>query len=118
VAEELGVTAMSLYRHIGSKHELLLLMMDAASKPPSPSSIASDWREGLRAWALDLWSLYQTRPWLPQVPIYRPPSGPHQVTWLERGFAQLAATALDWNQKLTALTLLRGFVRHSALLQH
>src|SRR5690625_1931343 len=33
VAAELSVSAMSLYRHIGSKHELLQLMMDAASEP-------------------------------------------------------------------------------------
>ena len=118
VAEELNVTAMSLYRHIGSKHELLLLMMDAASKPPASVSPLTDWREGLRQWAHDLWALYQDRPWLPRVPIYRPPSGPHQVAWLERGFAQLASTRLAWNQQLTALTLLSGFVRHSALLQH
>lgn len=118
VAEELNVTAMSLYRHIGSKHELLLLMMDAGSEPPASGSPLSDWREGLRRWALDLWALYQNRPWLPRVPVYRPPSGPHQIAWLERGFAQLASTALDWNEKLTALTLLSGFVRHSALLQH
>lgn len=118
VAEELSVTAMSLYRHIGSKHELLQLMMDAASEPGAPASGGpSGWRDGLRRWAGDLWSLYRVRPWLPRVPIYRAPSGPHQVAWLERGFEQLASTKLDWNEKLTALTLLSGFVRQSALLQ-
>lgn len=123
VAEELNVTAMSLYRHVGSKHELLQLMMDAASEPPStdPPSTgtdASDWREGLRRWTHDLWSLYQDRPWLPRVPIHRAPSGPHQIAWLERGFSQLAHTDLDWSERLSALTLLSGFVRHSALLHH
>ena len=117
VAEELNVTAMSLYRHIGSKHELLQLMMDAASQPRIPESLAAGWREGLRLWARDLWSLYRGRPWLPRVPIYQAPSGPHQIAWLERGFAQLASTELDWNEKLMALTLLSGFVRQSALLQ-
>ncbi|HJG80155.1 MAG TPA: TetR/AcrR family transcriptional regulator [Brevibacterium senegalense] len=117
VAEELNVTAMSLYRHIGSKHELLQLMMDAASPPPASGPVAADWREGLRSWARDLWALYQERPWLPRVPIYRAPSGPNQIAWLERGLAQLASTALSANQKLSALTLLSGFVRQSALLQ-
>lgn len=118
VAEELGVTAMSLYRHVGSKHEMLQLMMDAASEPcpPTPSE-APGWRAGLRRWATDLWSLYRVRPWIPRVPIHRAPSGPHQIAWLERGFEQLAATSLGWNDKLAALTLLSGFVRQSALLQ-
>lgn len=116
VADELNVTAMSLYRHIGSKHELLQLMMDAASEPQTPEPNASGWRDGLRLWALDLWALYRGRSWLPRVPIYRAPSGPHQIAWLERGFAQLASTELDWKGKLSALTLLSGFVRQSALL--
>lgn len=117
VAKELDVTAMSLYRHIGSKHELLLLMMDAASEPVLASEVASRWRDGLQSWAHDLWLLYQYRPWLPRVPVYQPPSGPHQMAWLERGLAQLASTDLTPKDALAALTLLSGFVRHSALLQ-
>lgn len=117
VAKELSVTAMSLYRHIGSKHELLLLMVDAASEPAPAGKVASGWREGLRSWARDLWKLYQKRPWLPRVPVYRAPSGPRQIAWLERGFAQLASTDLTGKEMLAALTLLSGFVRHSALLQ-
>ena len=118
VALELNVTAMSLYRHIGSKHELLQLMMDAASHIPAADTNASDWRTGLRLWALDLWGLYQDRPWLPRVPIYRAPSGPNQIAWLERGLAQLSQTSLGSKDKLSALTLLSGFVRQSALLHH
>ena len=117
VAVELHVTAMSLYRHIGSKHELLQLMIDAASQPPAPGPVAADWREGLRSWAHDLWTLYQERPWIPRVPIYRAPSGPNQIAWLERGLAQLASTELTAKEKLSALTLLSGFVRQAALLQ-
>lgn len=119
VAEELNVTAMSLYRHVGSKHELLQLMMDAASerRTPAPAAATAGWRDGLRQWAVDLWSLYRDRPWLPRVPIHRAPSGPHQIAWLERGFEHLASTGLGWDEKLSALTLLSGFVRQSALLQ-
>ena len=117
VAEELGVTPMSLYRYIGSKFELLQLMLDAAGVPQGPVTVSSGWREGLRLWALDLWSLYQDRPWLPRVPIYRAPSGPNQIAWLERGFAELADSGLGWEEQLGILTLLSGYVRQSALLR-
>ncbi|WP_017589437.1 TetR/AcrR family transcriptional regulator [Nocardiopsis ganjiahuensis] len=116
VAKELDVTPMSLYRYVGSKQELLQLMLDAASPPRTPAAEPSGWREGMRLWASDLWELYTDRPWIPRVPIYRSPSGPNQIAWLERGFAQLADTGLDWGDKLMVLTLLTGFVRHSALL--
>lgn len=116
VAEELGVTPMSLYRYVGSKHELLQLMLDAASEPHAASEGSVGWREGMRLWAVDFWELTLRRPWIPRVPIYRSPSGPNQIAWLERGFEQLGGTGLDWGDQLRALTLLSGYVRHSALL--
>ncbi|APU18068.1 TetR/AcrR family transcriptional regulator [Actinoalloteichus sp. GBA129-24] len=116
VAEELGVTAMSLYRYVGSKQELLQLMMDAASKPGVASAGGAAWREGLRSWAVDLWELYRGRPWVPRVPVYSTPSGPNQIAWLERGLAQLESSRLCWGERLAALTLLNGFARHSVLL--
>ena len=116
VANKLGVTPMSLYRHVGSKQELLLLMLDAASSPRGANDAASGWRDGLRLWAVDLWELYLERPWLPRVPVYRPPAGPNQMAWMERGLAQLSTTPLAWGLRLSVVTLLSGYVRHSALL--
>lgn len=116
VAKKLGVTPMSLYRHVGSKQELLLLMLDAASSPREAHEAASGWRDGLRLWAVDLWELYLERPWLPRVPVHRPPAGPHQMAWMERGLAQLSTTPLAWDLRLSVVTLLSGYVRHSALL--
>src|SRR5690625_1584139 len=83
ISEKLGVTAMSLYRHIGSKEDLLQLMMDAASEPPTTSAPAG-WRPGLRHWALEFWELYRRRPWIAHIPLHRAPSGPNQIAWVER----------------------------------
>ena len=113
VSEQLGVTAMSLYRHVGSKDDLLQLMLDAASDPPAGPAETTGWREGLWRWALDLWELYRRRPWLPRVPLHRTPSGPNQIAWLERGLEALADTRLGWDEKARAVTLLSGYVRHS-----
>lgn len=115
IAKRLGVTPMSLYRHVDSKQELLLRMLDAASRPSETWGV-SGWRDGLRRWALDLWELSLERPWIPRVLVYRPPAGPNQTAWMERGLAQLSSTALSWNAKLSAVTLLSGYARHSALL--
>lgn len=115
VAGELEVTAMSLYRHVGSKDELLQLMVDAASEPPSPS-IGEPWQDGLRRWAMDMWELFRRRPWIPHVPVRQVPSGPNQITWIERGLAHLATTPLSWGEKLGALTVLSSQVRQAALL--
>lgn len=116
VAKELDVTSMSLYRHVGSKQELLQLMLDAGSQTSASDETATGWRDGLRSWATDLWNLYRRRPWLARVPIYRTPAGPHQLAHVERALTQLAATPLDWDAKLTAIALLSGYARHSIVL--
>src|SRR5690606_37528087 len=99
VAKSLGLTGMSLYRHPGSKDELLTLMADAAMGTP-PDLDTGDWRQGLRAWALAQREVFRRRPWLTRVPTSGPPSGPHGIAWLEAGLAILSRTRLDWAHKV------------------
>lgn len=112
VAKSLGFTGMSLYRHVGSKDELLTLMADAAMGTP-PDLDTGDWRQGLRAWALAQREVFRRRPWLTRVPTSGPPSGPHGIAWLEAGLAILSRTRLDWAHKVGILSLLNGYVVHS-----
>ncbi|MFN2579233.1 MAG: TetR/AcrR family transcriptional regulator, partial [Pyrinomonadaceae bacterium] len=44
VAKALGFTTMSLYRHVRSKEELLVLMMDRVMVMPAAAHYV-DWRE-------------------------------------------------------------------------
>jgi len=115
VARALGFTPMSLYRYIGSKEELLVLMHDSALGLP-PEISASDWREGLRQWAIAARALNRRRPWLTRIPITGPPSGPQEIAWMEAGLRALRDTRLDWSEKVASLTLLNGYVRYTTLL--
>ncbi|WP_410819643.1 TetR/AcrR family transcriptional regulator [Micromonospora sp. 050-3] len=112
VAKSLGFTSMSLYRHVGSKDELLTLMADAALGPP-PNIDAPDWREGLRIWASAHRAVLQRRPWLTRVPVAGPPSGPHQIAWMEAALAIMSGTLLDWAHKVGAMSLISGYVVQS-----
>ncbi|MEU8152806.1 TetR/AcrR family transcriptional regulator [Micromonospora sp. NPDC048986] len=112
VAKSLGFTSMSLYRHVGSKDELLTLMADAALGPP-PAIAAPDWREGLRRWASEHRAVLQRRPWLTRVPVAGPPSGPHQIAWMEAALAIMSGTLLDWAHKIGAMSLISGYVVQS-----
>lgn len=117
IAKALGYTAMSLYRHVGSKDELLMLMRDFASgPPPAITSPPEAWRAGLREWARAERRLYQRRPWLARVPISGPPAGPNQIAWMETALRILRGTGLDWAQKVGILTLVSGYVRNATLL--
>ncbi|MFB4289345.1 TetR/AcrR family transcriptional regulator [Nonomuraea sp. ATR24] len=112
VAKSLGFTGMSLYRHVGSKDELLTLMADAAMGTP-PDLDTDGWREGLRDWANAQRAVFRRRPWLTRVPASGPPSGPNHIAWMEAAFAIMARTGLDWAHKVGILTLINGYVVQS-----
>jgi AcrR family transcriptional regulator len=117
VAGELGASAMSLYRYVASKDELLALMVDATVGPPPPASQpGEDWRAGLSRWG---WSHYQAlgrHPWVVRVPIGGPPTTPNGVAWMEAGLASLAETGLEEGEKLSVILLLSGYVRNEVTL--
>jgi AcrR family transcriptional regulator len=116
VAAELGAAPMSLYRHVGSKDDLLVLMVDLAiGEPPAPVA-GQTWRQGLTAWAWAARASYHRHLWALQIPITAPPATPGQIAWLETGLAMLAGTRLTEQQKLSTVLLLSGFVRNEATL--
>lgn len=117
IAKELGVSPMSLYRHVGSKDELLVLMRDfALGEPPGRETAPEEWRAGLRHWAVGQRRIHHRRPWLARLPVSGPPSGPHEIAWLEAALHALRGTGLDWAAKIGSMTLLSGYVRHASLL--
>lgn len=112
VAAELGVTAMALYRHVGNKDELLILMMDAGVGPPGNLPHEDQgWRTGLDAWATGMLSAYRRRPWLLRIPVTSLPPLPNQVLWMEHGLRYLGGTALAEGEKLASILLLSNLVR-------
>ncbi|MFD2077562.1 regulatory protein, tetR family [Actinopolymorpha cephalotaxi] len=117
VAEALHVTPMSLYRYIGSKDELFVLMEDLGWGPaPRLRITRGRWRSGLERWALAQQRVLREHPWLAHVPIGGPPRGPHLIGWMDVGLRALRDTGLDWASRLGALTVVSGYVRHSELM--
>jgi AcrR family transcriptional regulator len=117
VAKALGHTTMSLYRYVGSKDELLVLMRDfALGPPPEIPARQREWREPLRQWACEQRLIYRRRPWLARVPISGPPSGPNQIAWMEAALQILRGTGLDWAEKLGIMSLVSMYVLQSTFL--
>ncbi|MGI5126132.1 TetR/AcrR family transcriptional regulator [Pseudonocardia sp. CA-107938] len=115
VAKELGVGTMSLYRHVGAKDELLVLMMEAAydAQPPAPVP-EEDWRAGLTRWAEQLFEVSTANAWALRMPIAGPPATPNQLAWMEAALAVLAGTGLSPGRQVEVVMLLAGFVRTEA----
>ncbi|WP_026422529.1 TetR/AcrR family transcriptional regulator [Actinokineospora inagensis] len=115
VAAELGTSAMSLYRYISAKDELLTLMVDAIFEGIVPAP-AADWRTGVRdlAWACQ--RALHAHPWAVRIPISGPPLTPHQLRWLEAGLAALRETPLSAAEKMSSLLMVSGLARNDATL--
>src|SRR5580658_2476952 len=70
VAAELGAAAMSLYRHVSAKEELLSLMVDAAwGDSPDPLADGEGWRSGLCRWAWAMRASIKRHPWAIRIPL-------------------------------------------------
>lgn len=117
VAKALGTSAMSLYRYVSSKDELLALMVDmAGGKPPRPADPNEGWRDGLSRWAWAYRDLLHRHQWAVRVPISGPPITPNQIAWLEDGLFALRDTNLLDVEKLRIILLISGYVRNDASL--
>src|SRR5215469_7917295 len=121
VAAELGAAPMSLYRHVTAKDELLTLMLDAAygpypAQPPPEAAPETGWRAGLSRWAWAMRAAIHQHPWVLLIPIRGLPTLPNEVTWFEEGLRCLQDTGLEENQKASAILLVSGYVRNTAMI--
>ncbi|MFD0143961.1 MULTISPECIES: TetR/AcrR family transcriptional regulator [unclassified Streptomyces] len=117
IAKELGVSPMSLYRYVGAKSELYVLMQDVATgAPPAPPPAGTGWREGIEHWARAMREVYHRNLWMLRIPLSGPPATPNTVAWWERAMVALAGTGLDEGSKVSVVMLLGGFVRNEALM--
>jgi len=115
VAERLGFTTMSLYRHVSGKDELVRRMLDVALGL-APEFEIPDWRTGLESWAREMLARLYRHPWGIDVPITGMLGTVAQLSWLNRGLECLADTEIDENHKAQLLLLVNGYVFWSARL--
>lgn len=115
VAADLGVGTMSLYRYVGAKDELLVLMSEKAfDAAPPPIAPDDGWREGLTRWAWRLFEVMRANSWVLRMPITGPPATPNQLAWMESGLTALRECGLTESAKISVMLLLTGFVRSEA----
>ncbi|MCX4800326.1 TetR/AcrR family transcriptional regulator C-terminal domain-containing protein [Streptomyces sp. NBC_01214] len=104
VAARLGVAAMSTYRYVPSKEDLVLLMADAAFGEALPADahgdadadVPQDWRTRVEVGARTLWGLYRKHPWLARIsPLTRPLLLPNLLVHGEWMLSALDGHGLD-----------------------
>ena len=110
VAERLGVGAMSLYRYIPGKTELLDLMLDAVHADDSVLT-QGDWRTRLEWLARRSRDRIQRHPWMLQVVVgQRPPLGPNIIAEFDAYLAAVSGIGLTPQESIAATELVGFFV--------
>jgi AcrR family transcriptional regulator len=116
VADELGVTAMSLYTYVPGKAELLDVMVDTVyGELPTHEGDEGPWRTRLEQVARANWALYRRHPWLLHVATSRPVLGPNLMAKYDyelRAVAGLGLTEVEMDLLITVVgNYVHGAVR-------
>ncbi|PQP89999.1 TetR/AcrR family transcriptional regulator, partial [Paenibacillus sp. AR247] len=113
IASALGFTAMSLYRYIPSKDDLLILMQDAACDIPlTPERPLHEWRESMREYVLGTVAIFRKHPWYGDIPILGIPITPNNLRIVDWALRPLRDMPLDHFEKMSIVLLLSGYARN------
>jgi DNA-binding transcriptional regulator YhcF (GntR family) len=117
IAAELGMPTMSLYQHVASKGELVMLMIDRAfGQEPLPARPASDWRTALETAARLEWAAFRRHPWLaPAMSLTRPQPVPSALAHTEWVLSALHGRGLDTTTAFTVHVMLFSYARGMAV---
>ena len=115
IARDLDVGAMSLYRYVPGKGELLDLMLDRVSAIGDLPDKATEltWRETLELSARGSRDLFLRHPWLLQVNWARPVLGPNTLAAVEFVIAGLDGVGLTDQERIMVLSSVDSYVTGS-----
>lgn len=112
IAKEVGAGAMSLYRYLGSKEDLFVLMADAVEgEDPPPDTPSGDWRADLTGLARRERAIMHRHPWISAMAATRPTFGPNMLRLGEYSLSCVDGLGLSIDRMLTITTSVLGFVR-------
>ncbi|GAA2169052.1 TetR/AcrR family transcriptional regulator [Actinomadura napierensis] len=110
IAAELGTGAMSLYRYVPSRDDLIELMYDhVVGTLEVPARPTGDWRADLRLVARNTRSMWLAHPWVADLHRARPAFGPNQLRITEFGLGALDV-GIPVDDILTLVNMLNGYV--------
>ncbi|WP_026926585.1 TetR/AcrR family transcriptional regulator [Granulicoccus phenolivorans] len=92
LGDELGVSAMALYRHLANRDELITAMVDTAIEPPPATAlpeVTAPWRDRLRARILVSRARMLEHPWLPDAIRDQRTASPAALRYLDELIAIL-----------------------------
>lgn len=110
LAARCGVTAMSLYRHVQTKEELLVILANQLLDHLNvPDGDGQDWRSDVAGVFSALHRMWLGHPEFAQIIAAQPADGKVALRWMERVFAALERAGLSDRQVVGAYDTLASY---------
>lgn len=118
LGETLGVATMSIYTHVNSRDDLLVLMADAVyGRRTPPSYSRAGWRTRVQRLAAAELAMLRAHSWLLDVTDQRTAFGPATIAKYDHDLRAMDPLDLDDVTRDAALTFVLDFVRASVRAQ-
>ena len=117
LGEELGVEAMSLYKHVANKDDLIDGMTDAVFAEIDLPSGATDWRTAMRERAISVRAALSRHPWATPLMQSRTSPGPATMRHHDTVIGSLRAAGFSVALTAHALSALDSYIYGFALQQ-
>lgn len=119
LAQSLELTTMSVYTHVNSRADLLVLMMDEMHARMLVAPIdEAGWRRRVRALAEDNLALLRAHPWMLDVEDHRIALGPGTIAKYDRELHAFDEAGLSDVDRDAALSFVVDFVEAAASRMH
>lgn len=115
LAESLEMTTMSVYTHVNSRNDLLVLMADQVhAQMPGLSHEPQSWQHRVRDVAETNLSMLRAHGWMLEIDDARVVLGPGTIAKYDHELHAFDGTGLDDVRRDAALTFVLGFARDAA----
>jgi AcrR family transcriptional regulator len=115
LGDALGVEAMSLYRHVANKDDILDGIVDIVAGEIEVPSIGGDWKKAMRRRALSAHAVLMRHPWATMLIVSRANVGPAMLRYVDATIGCLREAGFSWAMTDHAWTAIDGFVYGATL---
>src|SRR3954465_7334610 len=110
LGDELGFEAMSLYRHVANKNDLLDGMLDLVLAEWEMPHAQGDWREAIRASASSVHDALRRHPWAAQLLMTGSHVRPARLEYMDRLLGTLRESGFEADDAYSVYHLLDGYI--------
>lgn len=115
LAQSLQLTTMSVYTHVNTRADLLVLMVDEVhSRMAESPEVGAGWRARVRRVADENLALFRAHPWMVDVEDPRVAVGPGTIAKYDRELRAFEGAGLSDVDRDAALSFVLDFVRATA----